>query len=351
MFIAVGDDEYQNPDKYEHDLDFEAMKLYKQAERVPNLSAELRVLNGGHDWNVWGPAFAEGAKYAFQFVARPEVSIMKASLVGTAGEEREGGVAVDAAGNVYEALAAEGSVDGQPYAAAKDVVLIKYDPAGTKLWTREFGTAGVDRAYGLALDPSGHPVVAGYTKGDLDGAHAGNTSDDMFVAKYDPSGTREWVRQVGLSTVADRAYGVAVDGDGSVYAAGYTKGALAGTYVGDKDVVLVKLDGSGAPVWMRQFGAVGEDKAMAVVGEGRRRLGRRHDRRHRRHRPYPGRRRAASTPSSPATTRAGRRSGRGSSARPPRTRRGASRQTPPGTRPSPGSPPGACSRRSPATRT
>ena len=40
---------------------------------------------------------------------------MKASLTGTAGEERAGGVAVDAAGNVYQALAAEGSVAGQPY--------------------------------------------------------------------------------------------------------------------------------------------------------------------------------------------------------------------------------------------
>jgi enterochelin esterase-like enzyme len=193
MFIAVGDDEYQNPSGYAHDLDFEASVLYKQAERVPNLSAELRVLNGGHDWDVWGPAFEEGAKYAFQFVARPNVTVMKAVLTGTAGEDREGGVAVDSAGNVYEALSAEGSVDGQPTAGLKDVVLIKYGPTGTKLWTREFGTGGTDRAYGLQLDPQGHPVVVGYTKGDLDGNHAGNTSDDVFVAKYDPNGAREWV--------------------------------------------------------------------------------------------------------------------------------------------------------------
>ena len=72
MFIAVGDDEYQNPSfvDYVHDLDFESHVLYKWAEHAPNLSAELRVLNGGHDWNVWGPAFEEGAKYAYQFVAR-----------------------------------------------------------------------------------------------------------------------------------------------------------------------------------------------------------------------------------------------------------------------------------------
>ena len=78
MFIAVGDDEYQNPNPadYTHDLDFEAHILYKWAEHTPHLSSELRVLNGGHDWDVWAPAFEEGAQYAFQYVARPEVTIM-----------------------------------------------------------------------------------------------------------------------------------------------------------------------------------------------------------------------------------------------------------------------------------
>jgi enterochelin esterase-like enzyme len=268
MFIAVGDDEYQNPGSFIHDLDFEAHVLYKQAERVANLSSEFRVLNGGHDWDVWGPAFEEGAKYAFQFVARPQVSVMKATLTGTAGEDREGGVAVDASGNVYEALAAEGPVDGQTNAGGKDVVLIKYGPTGSKLWTREFGTSGVDRAYGLQLDPQGHPVLVGYTKGDLDGSHPGNTSDDVFVAKYDPSGAREWVTQVGTAA-ADRGYGLAIDVAGSIYAGGYTKGNLDGTNAGDKDVFLLKLAPTGdAPVWIRQFGTLGEDKGMAVAAGG-----------------------------------------------------------------------------------
>jgi enterochelin esterase-like enzyme len=269
MFIAVGDDEYQNPGDYVHDLDFEAHVLYKQALRVTNMSAELRVLNGGHDWDVWGPGFEAGAKYAFQFVARPQVSVMKATLTGTAGEDREGGVAVDSAGNVYEALAAEGPVDGQPHAGLKDVVLIKYGPSGTKVWTREFGTSGTDRAYGLKLDPDGHPVVTGYTNRDLDGTHAGNTADDVFVAKYDPNGNREWLTQAG-STAADRGYGIAIDGDGSIYVGGYTRGNFGAVNVGDKDVYLLKLTPTGgAPLWVRQFGTAGEDKGQAVgVGGG-----------------------------------------------------------------------------------
>jgi enterochelin esterase-like enzyme len=270
MFIAVGDDEYQNPNfaDYIHDLDFESHVLYKWAEHTPNLSAELRVLNGGHDWDVWGPAFEEGAKYAFQFVAHPQATVMKATLTGTAGEDREGGVATDASGNVYEALAAEGSVDGQPNAGAKDVVLIKYGLTGTKLWTREFGTPGVDRAYGLQLDPQGHPVVVGYTKGNFDGNHSGNTSDDVFVTKYDPNGNREWATQIG-TTAADRGYGLAIDPSGSIYVGGYTKGALDGTNAGDKDIYLLKLAATGgAPIWIRQFGTTGEDKGMAVAAGG-----------------------------------------------------------------------------------
>ncbi len=92
-------------------------------------------------------------------------------------------------------------------------MLIKYGPTGTKLWTKEFGTPGVDRPYGLKLDPQGHPVIIGYTKGNFDGNHAGNTSDDIFVTKYDPSGNREWATQVG-TTAADRGYGLAVDASG-----------------------------------------------------------------------------------------------------------------------------------------
>ena len=190
---------------------------------------------------------------------------MKAKLTGTTGEERAGGVATDAAGNVYQALAAGGSVNGQPFAGDKDLVLTKQAPNGTTLWTREIGTARLERAYGVAVDPQGDVVVTGYTNGDLDGAHAGNTTDDVFVVKYDPDGNREWLRQLGVPGLADRGYAIATDATGNVYVTGYTRGNLAGTNQGDKDVYLLKLDPSGAQVWLRQFGGGGEDKGWGVV--------------------------------------------------------------------------------------
>ena len=267
MYIAVGDDEYKNPDPKDasHDLDFEAHVLFNQAVRVENLTTELRVVDGGHDWDVWGPEFVEGAKYIFQFLNQAPATLMKATLTGTAQEERAGGVATDSAGNVYQAIAAGGSVAGQPYAGDKDLVLVKDSPTGTRLWTRELGTAGLERAYGVAIDPFGDVVVTGYTKGDFDGLHAGNTTDDGFVVKFDPAGNREWVRQFGVPAVADRGYALATDAAANVYVTGYTRGNLGAVNLGDKDVYLLKLDPNGTQLWLQQFGSAGEDKGWGVA--------------------------------------------------------------------------------------
>jgi enterochelin esterase-like enzyme len=267
MFIAVGDDEFKIPEPKEasHDLDFEAHVLFNQAVRVENLTAELRVVDGGHDWDVWGPTFVEGAKFVFQFIGRPPATPMKATLTGTAQEERAGGVVADAAGNVYQAIAAGGPVAGQPYAGDKDLLVVKDAPDGTRLWARELGSGRLERPYGIAIDALGDIVVTGYTTGDLDGSHAANTTDDVFVVKLDPAGNVEWRRQFGVPAVADRGYAIATDAAANVYVTGYTRGDLGATNQGDKDVYVAKLDPNGTQLWLQQFGSPAEDKAWGVA--------------------------------------------------------------------------------------
>ena len=266
LYIAVGDDEYKNPKAIDatHDLDFEAHVVFNQASRVPNLTSEFRVVDGGHDWDVWGPTFAEGAKYIFRYIGKPPAVPMQAAMTGTTGDDRAGGIATDASGNVYQAVAAAGSLDGQPYAGGTDVALIKYRADGSREWTRSLGTSGTERAYGVAVDADGRVVVTGYTNGDLDGTHTGNATDDGFVAQYDGDGNRRWLTQFGVPGVADRSYSVTVSGT-DVYVGGYTKGALDGANQGDKDVFVARLDGDGRLVWLRQTGTAGEDKGMAVA--------------------------------------------------------------------------------------
>jgi len=68
MFIAVGDDErpIADPALAAHDLDYEAHTLYNKIRRVPKVTAQLRVIDGPHDWATWRPTFVEGAEYIFR---------------------------------------------------------------------------------------------------------------------------------------------------------------------------------------------------------------------------------------------------------------------------------------------
>lgn len=62
FFVAVGDDEYKhpNPEDQLHDLDVEAHLFFNQIVRLPTVTADFRVYDGGHDWSVWNPALIEG---------------------------------------------------------------------------------------------------------------------------------------------------------------------------------------------------------------------------------------------------------------------------------------------------
>jgi len=73
LFIAVGDDEHAlaEPTQASHDLDYEAHTLYNQIRRVPLITAQLRVVDGGHGWDTWRPTFVEGIEYVFN---RPKVA-------------------------------------------------------------------------------------------------------------------------------------------------------------------------------------------------------------------------------------------------------------------------------------
>ncbi|MEV0270661.1 alpha/beta hydrolase-fold protein [Hamadaea sp. NPDC050747] len=262
LFIAVGDDEWANPDPADarHDLDFESEALYNAARRAPGVSAQMRILDGGHDWSVWAPAFAQAIQYLGPTLSTVPPQPLPTPLLGTAGTDWAGGIA-SAGGDAYTVgFAASASVDGQAYHGKLDAVVTR---PGT--WTTEFGTAADERLYGVVAQPDGGVLVAGYTKGDLDGQHAGNAADDAFVASLDASGTVRWITQFGAAGVADRAYGLAASPDGGAYVTGYTKGALDGANAGDKDTFLAGVSPSGQLQWVRQLGGTAEDKAFAVT--------------------------------------------------------------------------------------
>lgn len=188
--------------------------------------------------------------------------------LGSAGADQAKGVAVDAAGNSYVTGSTLGTLPGfgNSNAGGEDLFLLKYDSAGVLQWVRQFGSVAGDQAYGVVVGSNGEVFVAGATLGTLPGNVSVGGSDN-FLASFAADGTRQWIRQFG--TVAfDAAQAVAADSQGGIYLGGVTSGVLAGTVsAGGSDLFVAKYDLSGSRLWTRQLGSVGTDTALGISAE------------------------------------------------------------------------------------
>lgn len=209
-----------------------------------------------------------GGSDAFVRVYDASGVVLWARQFGTSGNDAAGGVAVDGAGRVYVAGYVSGALEGI-HAGSFDVFVRAYDADGGVLWTRQFGTASLDEAYALAVGPDGGVLVVGRTGGVLPGA-TGAGGQDAFVRAYDADGGVRWTHQFGTAG-QDWAFGVAVDGAGGVVVVGRTEGALAGTQAGNGDAFVRAYDAEGTERWTRQFGTGSEDGLSDVAVDAARR--------------------------------------------------------------------------------
>ncbi len=178
--------------------------------------------------------------------------VASSTTVGTA-------VATDTNGNVYIAGYTTGGLDGNTMiGSTHDFFVTKYDSSGVKQFTRQLGAAGKKTVgIGLAIDPSGHIYIAGYTTGGLDG-NVLTGAIDFFLTKYNSDGVKQFTRQLGTTGQETRGYGVATDGSGNVFVVGYTEGSLDGnTLAGTDDFFVTKYDSSGVKQFTRQLGVAG----------------------------------------------------------------------------------------------
>lgn len=185
--------------------------------------------------------------------------------LGNAGEEHAYGVAVDSSGAPAIGGLTDNALYSTYYGGTYDGFLSRYDSSGTRQWIQMIGTAEEDGVYAVASDGTNYFAV-GYTYGALTGTNAGMR--DAFVAKYNASGTQLWVRQLGTAA-DDVAYAATVDSSGNVYLAGFTSGTFSSqTAAGAKDVFLAKYDSSGTLSWVKQWGTPADDIAWSLAMAG-----------------------------------------------------------------------------------
>ena len=212
-------------------------------------------------------------------------------------------IATDSSGNVYiagqggsgavvTAHNASGTAFGTTLANAggTDAFVVKYNASGVVQWIARIASTGTDIGYAIASDSSGNVYVTGQggsgavvTAFSSNGVAFGTTLAnagglDAFVAKYNTSGTVQWLARIA-STGDDIGYGVASDSSGNVYVSGLTGNGVTTTAynadgsafattlatIGQRDVFLVKYNSSGVIQWVTRIGSNSSDLAYNVI--------------------------------------------------------------------------------------
>lgn len=178
------------------------------------------------------------------------------------------GVSLNGDGDLYVVGSTEGNLDGlHPDTVAGDAFVARYNRSGALLWLQQFGTSGVDAATAVSVSSLGDVYVVGVTNGNLDGTHPTNVSTDGFIARYDRSGVRLWVKQFGTSTASnERATAVLATATGTVYVTGSTTGNIDGLHDpnASTDAVVARYDRTGSRAWVKQVGTESDANETAT---------------------------------------------------------------------------------------
>jgi hypothetical protein len=168
----------------------------------------------------------------------------------------------------------------------EDVFVVKYDSSGNPLWARRMGGTSSDVAQSVSTDSSGNIVVVGsYISTSLNiYAANGSTvsftlsnsgSNDVFVVKYDSSGTLLWARRMG-GTGFDSFSAIRTDSSGNIIVTGSYRSNPVSifnasgnilfqlTNDGVDDGLVVKYNSSGTPLWVRKIGGSLSDSLSRV---------------------------------------------------------------------------------------
>src|SRR5579864_4063800 len=215
------------------------------------------------------------------------------TLLGGSNDDRAYGIAVDSQGNAYVTgfTMSAGFPTQNPFQAACanscsgfDVFITKFNPIGSALvYSTYLGGSGNDKAYAIAVDPSGNAYVTGYTNSsDFPMINAAQSSffglgPHAFVTKLNAAGSAltysTYLGGTGTESGDNPVTAaIAVDSSGNAYVGGGTSStdlpvlnAAFSTNTGSVDGYVAKYGPTGTKLFATYLGGNSADGVRGIA--------------------------------------------------------------------------------------
>jgi hypothetical protein len=202
---------------------------------------------------------SKGKEDIFVVKFNPDGRLAWTRQFGTDSTDMAQGIYADRKGGIYIAGGTMGTM-GEKSSGSMDGLIIKINENGETVFVSQFGTPGNDNAVGISGD--GESVfITGTTWGDLGGKSHGMI--DAFAGIF--TGTGKSVRFVQFGTDGfDVGLQIRSDGENNLYVGGSTSGNLEQPQKGEGDCFLAKINPEGTVEWIRQFGTPNHDGVRGI---------------------------------------------------------------------------------------
>ena len=177
-------------------------------------------------------------------------------------------------GNIY----ITGSFSGTAHFGGKeiksvggdDIFFISYNPSGSVLWAKNFGSVKDDAGFGITSSKSGDVALTGSFSdtADFGGKKlVAKGRTDIFIAKYNSQGDLRWAQQAGDTAYGDKS-AVVMDEAENVYVTGrfyYDTPGVVPDCDGTGNIYIAKYSKTGVRQWMKCAGNGGEESGDAIA--------------------------------------------------------------------------------------
>ena len=185
------------------------------------------------------------------------------NLIGGAGSDTARSVSSSSGGSIYTVGFTENNLDAQINSGGFDTFITKFNPDGSKSWTKLIGGSGQDYGWSSSITNDQSIYIVGDTDSNLDG-QANRGEADAFITKFNPDGSKLWTKLIGGAST-DGAHSVSTASDGSIYIVGYTFSNLEGQKNGGgSDAFLAKFNSNGSMAWLKLNGGPAEEYGWSV---------------------------------------------------------------------------------------